>query len=190
MRHQETGAPGRFSFKSKIGFAGMLLVALFSGVPVSWGEESGPFVGYQLGYEMARGDVTGNSAQAGVRLGYAASSPVSYALRFGLGISGTYLLEGGVEYAPYQKGPLRPYLMAGWGVYAIQIDLPRDADPGRVEGNGPHIGIGFDYRTSDRASIGLGVAQRFVRYRPTDSRIRGDLDSTTTLITLRWNVYY
>ena len=153
--------------------------------------QEGPFIGYQLGYRSDRGEVTGSGLTAGLRAGYASSSPVSFELRAGYGASRTYALGGAVEYIFRNKHPFRPFVQAGWGWYAIMLDVTSDRDRVRLQGSGPDVGLGFDYFMNNHASLGLGVAERFIRYdRPSDPRFHRDLDGTTTLILARWNVYY
>lgn len=167
------------------GFALLLSVA-----PAARAQE-GPFIGYQLGYQSYQGDVTGSGTTAGLRFGYAASGPVSFGLRAGVGASGTYQVAGTVEYLFRRRHPFRPFVQAGWGLYSTRVDVTSDEDQIRLKGNGPDVGLGFDYFVNERSSLGLAVTERFVRYdRPSDPRFRSDLDSRSTLVVVRWNVYY
>ena len=69
--------------------------------------------------------------------------------------------------------------------------MTSDQDQVKLNGSGPDVGLGFDYFIRDRSSIGLGVTERFVHYRqPDDPRFREGLNSRSTLINARWNVYF
>lgn len=166
-----------------VGFLFLLFVAR-----VSWAQE-GPYLGYQLGYQSYQGDLTGSALMVGLRGGYFTSRPVSFELR-AQGGSKTYQFGGAVEYAFVRKKTFRSYVQAGWGWYAIWVGTSSD-EALRLRGNGPDIGIGFDYFTNPRSSVGLSVLQRFIRYdQSNDPRLRRDLDSQNTVINLRWNIYY
>ena len=90
-----------------------------------------------------------------------------------------------------QLGRFQPFVLAGYGVQAIKMNVTSDQDQVRLYGSGPDVGLGFDSFIRDRSSIGLAVTERFVHYRqPDDPRFRGGLDSRSTLINARWNVYF
>lgn len=167
--------------------AGMVLVVLFHGGPPASAQE-GPYLGVQLGYQSYQGDLDGNSTVVGLRGGYASSTPLSVELRAGYGDSKNYQLATGAEYAFLEYERFRPYVQVGWGWYGIEAELLSDQI--RLKGHGPDIGIGFDYFSDDRTSIGFGITERFVRYRSDDPRFRDDIDGRTLLLTARWNVYY
>jgi opacity protein-like surface antigen len=164
---------------------------LLVGVSVSSAESGHSFIGYQFGYQSTQGDVTGNNLSVGLRGGFGVSSPLSVTLRGGLGSSGTYQLGAGAEYTYRHLGKFQPFLSAGYGFEAIKLNVTSDQDQVKLNGHGPDVGLGFDYFIRDRNSIGLGVTERFVHYRqPDDPRFRGGLDSRSTLINARWNVYF
>lgn len=168
-----------------------LSILLLRFAPSAASAQEGPFIGYQLGYQSYQGDVTGDGATAGIRIGYATPSPFSVGFRAGYGASGTYQVAGTVEYLFRHRHPFRPFVQAGWGLYSTLLNVTSDDDQVKIRGNGPDIGLGFDYFVNERSSIGLGVTERFVHYdQPNDPRFRSDLDSRSTLVTLRWNVYY
>lgn len=173
----------------KEGFIPVLFFSLFAASAVR--AQEGPFVSYQLSHQSYREDIEGRGLQVGVGLGYAVSRPVSLRLRAAVGTSGTYQLAGTVEYIFLDRRYFRPFVQVGWGVDSLLIDVTSERDQVRVRGNGPEVGLGFDYFTHEQASIGLSVAERFIRYdRPNDPRFRSDLEGRSTMINLRWNVYY
>lgn len=166
-----------------------VLLSLFAASAVR--AQEGSFVSYQLSHQSYRGDIEGRGLQVGVGLGYTASRPVSFGLRARVGTFRTYQLDGTVEYIFLDRRYFRPFVQVGWGVDSFLVDVTSDKDQIRVRGNGPEVGLGFDYFTHEQASIGLSVAERFIRYdRPNDPRFRSDLEGRSTMINLRWNVYY
>lgn len=171
--------------------AASALLLLFVAVPVARAEEGRPYVGYLLGYQSYQGDVTGSGPLLGLMGGYATSSPLSLELRAGYGASRTYRLGASVAYVFFPRGLFRPFLQAGWEFQTVMMNVTSDEDQVRLRGNGPEVGLGFDYFTHAQSSIGFSVIQRFIRYeRPGDPRVLRDLDSRGTLVGLRWNVYY
>ena len=172
--------------------AGLLLTFfLFCAVSVSSAEPGHSYIGYQLGYESTQGDVTGSGLFAGIRAGYGFPAPLSVTLRGGLGVSKTYELGVDAEYAFRQLGRFQPFVMAGYGVQAIKLNVTSDQDQVRLNGSGPDVGLGFDYFTHNRNSIGLGITERFIHYRkPADPRFREGLDSRSTFVGARWNIYF
>lgn len=170
-----------------------LLLTFFSlcAASVFSAEPGDSYIGYQLGYQSTRGDVTGSGASIGLRGGFGVSSPLSVTLRGGLGSSGTYQVGAGAEYTYRRLGRFQPFLSAGYSFEAVKLNVTSDRDQVKLNGNGPDVGLGFDYFIRDRNSIGLGVTERFMHYRkPDDPRFREGLDSRSTLIHARWNVYF
>ncbi len=171
---------------SKWFLAGGILCLLVAAQPSS--AQEGPYLGLQVGYQTYQGDLDGNGTTLGLRGGYASSTPVSVELRAGYGDSRNYQLAAGVEYAFFQFEGFRPYVQVGWGWYGIEAELL--SDQVRLKGYGPDIGLGFDYFSDARTSIGFGIAERFIRYESDDPRVRDNIDGRTLLLTARWNVYY
>src|SRR3569832_1433119 len=156
-----------------------LLLTFFSlfAPSVSSAEPGHSYIGYQLGYQSARGDVTGSGVSIGLRGGYDFGSPLSLTLRGGLGSSGTYQLGAGLEYAYRHLGRFQPFVSAGYGFEAIKLSVTSDQDQVKLNGNGPDVGLGFDYFVRNRSSLGLAVTERFMHYqRPADPRFREGLD--------------
>lgn len=171
--------------------AGIFPAVLFFGVSVSSAEPGDSYIGYQLGYQSIRGDVTGSNLYFGLRGGLGVPSPLLVTLRGAYGRSRTYELGAGLEYAFRPFGAFQPFVSAGYGFEAIKMNVTSDQDQVRLNGNGPDVGLGFDYFTQNRNSIGLGITERFFHYRrPSDPRFRKGLDSRSTMIGVRWNIYF
>lgn len=171
--------------------SGWLFLFSLCAPSVSSAEPGHSYIGYQLGYQATRGDVTGSGASIGLRAGYGFPAPLSLTLRGGLGSSGTYQLGAGAEYAFRHLGRFQPFVSAGYSFEAIKMDVTSDQDQVKLNGNGPDVGLGFDYFVRDRSSLGLAVSERFMHYqRPDDPRFREGLDSWSTFVGARWNIYF
>lgn len=166
----------------------LLLFLLLSGVSISWAEEGHFYWGYRIGHQSDRGDVTGRSLYSRLLGGYSIGR-VSFDLGLGLGVSPIDEMGVEVEYA-FPLGAFRLFVQAGWGIYNLRLESRFDEDdPIRLHGNGPDVGFGFDYFIRNRTSIGLGTSKHFVHYKRHD-RLSRSLDSRTTVITARWNIYF
>jgi hypothetical protein len=169
-------------------FAGAILILFLGGGAPSWAQE-GPYWGYELGYVAYREDLEGNELGFSLRGGYGSSRPVSVELRADYGRSRTYQLGAAVTYPFLQEKAFRPFVQAGWAWYAILVRSAFD-DGTRFLGNGPDIGIGFDYFIRERTSLGLMISQRFITYHSDDDRIKGDINGDSTFLAFRLNQYF
>jgi len=100
-------------------------------------------------------------------------------------------LRAGLESMFRPFGGFQPFLSAGYGVQAVKLNVTSNQDQVRLHGSGLDVGLGFDYFTHNRNSIGLGITERFIHYRkPADPRFREGLDSRSTFVGARWNIYF
>lgn len=151
--------------------------------------QEGLFVGYELGYRSYNtemiSDIQGHGITGALRIGYAASPSAAFGLRAGFGPSDNSQLAVTVAYRFRHRRSFRPFVEAGWGLYSTVLNSGTVFER-VIRGNGPDVGLGFEYFVHPHASLGLAVHERYVHY----TRLSYSINGVSTLAMLRWTVYY